>query len=68
MTDPDVCPACRSSRVEAGTLASAALWLDRQSALSKAFGGVQVQVRACLDCGHLALHAPPADLQKLVGG
>jgi hypothetical protein len=68
MTDPNVCPACRSPRVEPGTLASAAVWLDRQSALSKAFGGVQVQVLACLDCGHVALRASPADLRKLVGG
>jgi hypothetical protein len=60
------CPMCRSERLAPGTLASAALWLDAQSALSRAFGGVQVAVLACLDCGHLVLRADPGAMRKLV--
>lgn len=62
----EACPACRSERLAPGTLASAALWLDEQSALSRAFGGAGVKVRACLDCGHLVLWADPEALRKLV--
>ena len=60
------CPACRSSRLEPGTLASAAVWLDAQSAWSRAIGGAEVKVLACLDCGHLSLRADPAALKKLL--
>lgn len=63
------CAACRSSRVEPGVLASAAIWLDAQSTLSKAFSGAaQVKVLACLDCGHLVFRAEPEELQKLIAG
>lgn len=60
------CPACRSERVEPGSLGSAAVWLDAQSALSRAFAGAEVKLLACLDCGHLSLRADPAALRKLL--
>jgi hypothetical protein len=63
-----VCPACGSERVEPGTLASAALWLDAQSTVSKVFGGTEVKLLACLDCGHLTLRVDPEVLRKLVSG
>lgn len=62
------CPACRSSRVEPGILGSAAVWLDVQSAWSRAVSGAEVKVLACLDCGHLSLRVDPAALQKLMPG
>jgi hypothetical protein len=64
----NVCPACHSTRIEPGTLASAAVWLDIQSTWSKAFAGVPVKLLACLDCGHLTLQADPEALRKLVPG
>jgi hypothetical protein len=63
--DKPACTTCRSERLEPGTLASAAIWLDAQSALSRAFGGVEAKVLACLDCGHVSLRADPEALRKL---
>lgn len=62
----DSCTKCGSTRVELGAIASAALWLDRQSAWSRAISGVAVKLSACLDCGHIELFASPDELQKLV--
>jgi hypothetical protein len=62
----DSCTKCGSKRVEPGTLGSAAVWLDKQSAWSRALAGAQVKLIACMDCGHLELSASPDDLRKLV--
>ncbi len=62
----DSCTKCGSKRVEPGMLGSTALWLDKQSAWSKAVSGAPVRLVACMDCGHIALHASVDDLRKLV--
>jgi hypothetical protein len=60
------CTKCGSNHVEAGTLGSAAIWLDKQSAWSRAMSGAQAKLVACLDCGHIELSASPEELRKLL--
>ena len=63
---PSPCPLCKSERVEPGVLGSSALWLDRQSALSRAFSGAEMKALVCLDCGHVQLRADPERLRQLL--
>ncbi|MBA2544573.1 MAG: hypothetical protein H0V17_33330 [Deltaproteobacteria bacterium] len=59
------CASCKSSRLEAASLFSAALVLQRASGWKKATSGaVEVTCRVCLDCGVID-RLMAADLEKL---
>lgn len=62
----DRCSKCGSDRVEPGSVGSAALWLDKQSAWSRALAGAPIKLDACMDCGHVELRATPEALRKLL--
>jgi hypothetical protein len=49
---PEQCPSCKSERLEAAALFSAAIVLQRASGWKKATSGAaEVHCRVCLDCG-----------------
>ena len=67
MAEPSpACPACGSTRIEPGLLGSSALWLESQSALSRAFSGAELKALVCMDCGHVQLRADPERLRQLL--
>ncbi len=64
---PPACPACKSTNIEPAIIGSAAIWLARQSALSRVWAGAEMQATVCMDCGHIQLRADPARLRQLAG-
>jgi hypothetical protein len=61
------CVECGSSRLERAVFGGSAVWLERQSAWSRALKGAPVGATACMDCGHLTLRVDPDELAKLAG-
>ena len=61
----DTCAKCGSAKLEVGSLAGAAVQLDRWTTMSKVLAAAEVKVRVCLDCGHIGhLHADVERLRK----
>jgi hypothetical protein len=62
------CPSCGSANLEAATLVSTAITLQRSSTVKKVFNsGGQVLCDVCMDCGMLhRLRGQPEELKKLL--
>lgn len=62
--DPENCPSCGSSRLEAAVLEGMVIRLDRAGTLSRVFSvGTEVHCKVCMDCGAVSdLRGDPAKL------